>query len=317
MGAAIKAIGLLALGECMVEFHAGRADGAGHAYGGDVANALVAFARLGGRAGFISQVGDDEYGAGLRGALQQEGVDLLHAPLRPGANGVYTISVDAHGERSFSYRRAGSPASRIGPANLDPAYLASARCLLVSGITQALSASARAATLAAARIGSDAGVMVVYDPNYRPHLWETQGGVCAARAAFDELLPYTSWILPSHPSDATLLGEGHARAGAGDSAAMAAQFALRGPSVVLKCGAEGCIIVQSAATDTVAGVKAPSVVDTTGAGDLWNGSFLFYLLAGHGPLAAAREANRLAARTLGYCGAIPPRAMYFPGCDLA
>ncbi len=171
---------LVGLGECMVEFWAdeplGSAERLHRAYGGDVLNALVTAARLGSRVGFMTKVGDDPFGPGLLEAWRSEGVDTAHAPLVGGENGVYFISLRAGGEREFTYRRTGSAASTLAPDDLDASYLGSSRTLLVSGITQAISEGAGAATLEATRLAKRRGVRVTYDPNYRPRLWRAQGG---------------------------------------------------------------------------------------------------------------------------------------------
>ncbi|HEX8602045.1 MAG TPA: PfkB family carbohydrate kinase, partial [Pseudoduganella sp.] len=74
---------LIGLGECMVEFNAteplSQAVGFSKAYGGDVLNALVTAARQGARTAFVSRVGDDPFGAGLRAAWQEEGIDVSRA----------------------------------------------------------------------------------------------------------------------------------------------------------------------------------------------------------------------------------------------
>ena len=305
---------LLGIGECMVEFHSaeplGEASAMQRGYGGDVLNSLVALRRLGGQAGFITRVGDDPFGPGLLQAWRAEGIDTSHALERPGDNGIYFIAVAADGEREFTYRRHATAASRIGPEDIDPAYLASSHWLLLSGITQALSASAREATLAAARIALAQGVRVAYDPNYRPRLWAAQGGLAAARAAFEEIAPFAEWILPSHPADAVLLGELGEDSGQDESIdagfAVAGRFAERARNVALKCGAGGCILAGAGPARHVPGAVAEKVIDTTGAGDCWNGSFLFYLQHGAAPVEAAAQANRLAAAKLAYRGAIAP-----------
>ncbi|KFI08827.1 sugar kinase [Massilia sp. BSC265] len=302
---------LIGIGECMVEFYSAEplasASQLQRAYGGDVLNALVANQRLGGKTGFVTKVGDDPFGSGLLAAWRQEGIDTSQAVERPGDNGVYFISVAPSGERAFTYRRHGTPASQLAPEDLDPAYIASSHWLLLSGITQALSPTARAATLAAARIALEAGVRIAYDPNYRPRLWALHGGLPAARAAFDEIAPFAEWLLPSHPADAALLGAEDALEEDMDAAfAMAERFASRAPNVALKCSADGCVLSSAGTVRHVAGAKADKVVDTTGAGDCWNGSFLFGLQQGQTMVDAATEANRRAAAKLAYRGAIPP-----------
>jgi 2-dehydro-3-deoxygluconokinase len=308
---------LLGLGECMVELFAdgplGSAPHLHRGFGGDVLNALVAAARLGARCGFITRVGIDPFGAAMREAWAAEGIDVTHAALERGDNGVYFISVSETGEREFSYKRAGSPASRLSPADIVDDCIASSRMLLLSGITQALSASARSATLAAAQAARRLGVAVAYDPNYRPSLWAEQGGLAAARQAFDELVPLVAWLLPSHPADTVLLGDLPPATLNDDLTAAEAAlraFASACPQVALKLGPRGCLLHAGAQTFHVEGQRAPRVLDTTGAGDLWNGSFLTALGQGRLPVDAAALAHRLAALKLAYRGAIPPRAMY-------
>lgn len=285
------AFDLIGIGECMVEFYAteplAQATQFHKSYGGDVLNALVAAARAGSRTAFVSRVGDDPFGPGLLAAWHDEGIDTRHAPLVPGENGVYFIAVDAAGERSFTYRRANSAATGL-TADVDAAFIASSRCLLLSGITQAISPGARAATLAAARIARAHGVTVAYDPNYRPRLWPD---AATAQAACAELLPYVDILLPSLPADAEVLpGPAHTLA----------------PHVAVKLGEQGCHVWQDGERTVVAAVPA-QVVDTTGAGDCWNGTYLALLSQGAGATQAAVRANAAAAAKLAHRGAIPPR----------
>lgn len=296
-----RSLDLIGIGECMVEFHAAEplatATDFRKGFGGDVLNALVSAARQGARTAFVTRVGDDPFGPGLRAAWAAEGIDVTHAPLTPGENGVYFISLDAHGERSFTYRRAGSAASMLAPADIDEDFIASARCLLLSGITQAISPSARAATLAAARIARRHGVTVAYDPNYRPRLW---GDTDAARAACAELLPFVDILLPSMPADSDVLP--------------GAPWDLV-PHAVVKHGEEGCEVWLDGSRTVVPAVAA-TVVDTTGAGDAWNGAYLSAVLRGEAPVAAAALANRVAAAKLahrgGDCAAV--MAPFAPPC---
>ena len=98
---------LVSVGECMVELRAGEslrtATELQRSYGGDTLNTLVTASRLGLRTAFISRVGDDPFGEGLRQAWQAEGVNVDAAPVVSGENGVYFIHVQ-DGEREFTYR---------------------------------------------------------------------------------------------------------------------------------------------------------------------------------------------------------------------
>ncbi len=272
------------------------------AYGGDVLNALVTAARLGSPTGFITRVGNDPFGPGLLAAWQAEGINTQLAPLVEGENGVYFISLLPDGEREFTYRRRGSAASQIRPEDLEPAYLAQARVLLLSGITQALSPSAQAATLAAARMVRAAGGQVAFDPNYRPRLWAERGGLEAAQAAFAELAPYVDFLLPSFPADLPALSL-EASTPSKALSALLPHFSL----VALKAGSEGTWLAASGQGHFLPAYPPEAVRDTTGAGDAWNGAFLHHWLQGESTLQAGKKANRTAAQKLAYRGAIPPR----------
>lgn len=297
---------LIGLGECMVELRAEQALGPAPAltrsFGGDVLNALVTAARLGARTGFVTRVGADPFGAALHASWAEEGIDLACTPLVKGENGVYFIALDAAGEHEFSCRRHDSSSSRIGPGDIDEAYIASASCLLVSGITQAISSNAQAATLMACRMARRHGVLVAYAPNYRPALWAWRGAIEGARRAMEEILMLVDIVLPSDPSDAALLRDKPASAGEA-----ALQFGRMVPEVAQKCGAGGATVVVGENCETVPPALARSVIDTTGAGDAWNGAYLFHRVRGDGPAVAAAAANALVAAKLAQRGAISAR----------
>ncbi|GGJ66360.1 sugar kinase [Deinococcus aquiradiocola] len=298
-----RPLDLTGLGEGMVELRAdqplGEAPHLTRASGGDVLNALVSAARLGSRCAFITHVGDDPFGAALRRSWQDEGLDLTHAPLVQGENGVYFISLLPGGEREFTYRRAGSAASRIAPQDVHEDAVASSRAVLLSGITQAISTSAQAATLHAARLARRHGTLIALDPNYRPALWAERGGLNAARAALHDLLPFTDLLLPSFPADTALLGQPTPCA-----ADAARAFAALVPHVALKAGANGAWLSD---VGRVPAAPVPDVLDTTGAGDAWNGAYLHAVLHGAHEADAARRAHAVAAHAIRHRGAIPPR----------
>lgn len=288
---------LIGIGEAMIELYAAEKLGVSRtlqkSYGGDVLNSLVHASRLGFTTGFITRVGNDPFGAALRQTWQTEGVDISQAPLVDGENGVYLISLLEDGEREFTYRRANSAASQLQPQDLESAYIRQSQMLLLSGITQAISSSAEATTLAAAQIAKQHGVQVVFDPNYRPKLWAARGGLPSAQAAARQLLPLVDILLPSSPTDLDVFAVPHSQA-LFDLAAV----------VAVKNGADGALVrhdQQIMAVPSVQGI----VVDTTGAGDAWNAGFITQILQHKNTLQAAQFANALAAEKIKYRGAIP------------
>jgi 2-dehydro-3-deoxygluconokinase len=273
---------LISIGECMVEFHCdgpmAHAKSFQRAFGGDTLNLLAAAARLGCRCGYVTRVGDDPFGPGLLDGWRAEKIDVSHAPLVPGFNGIYFISLLEGGEREFTYYRAGSAASTLGPDDIDPGFIASARIVHSSGITQALSPSCRAAVRRAFEVAREAGVMTSFDPNLRVRLWPVE----RAREALEEVLPLVDVILPGAPQETGAL------IGVEEPEQAASHFHERGvKTVVIKMGGKGCLVSDGATMRRIPAHRSPAVVDTTGAGDAFNGGFLAGLCMGYDAMSAA------------------------------
>ena len=273
---------LISIGECMVEFHCdgpmARAKSFQRAFGGDTLNLLVAASRLGCACGYVTRVGDDPFGPGLLDGWRAEKIDVTHAPMVTGFNGIYFISLLEGGEREFTYYRAGSAASTLGPDDVDPDFVASTRIVHCSGITQALSPSCRAAVRRVFEIAREAGVMTSFDPNLRVKLWPVE----QAREALGEVLPLVDVILPGAPQETGAL------IGVEEPEQAANYFHERGvKTVVIKMGGKGCLVSDGVAMRRIPAHRSPAVVDTTGAGDAFNGGFLAGLCMGYDPMSAA------------------------------
>lgn len=293
-------VDLLCMGEPMLEFNQmpPRPDGArlyleGH--GGDTSNAAVAAARQGARVGYITAVGRDMAGDSFMTLWQREGVDTSTV-LRSDRyqTGVYFVTHDAAGHHFLHYR-AQSAAAMYGAADLPEQAIAAARILYVSGISQGISASACDAVFRAIQIAHAHGVKVAYDTNYRPRLWPPARAAAIMHAAMGSV----DYALPGMEDVATLTGlrDPHA----------ILDFYLRlgPPVVVLKMGAAGAWVATG--TDRVhVPAHGVDVVDATGAGDTFCGSFLARIIIGDDAAAAARHAVIAAAlKCTGY-GAVAP-----------
>ncbi|WUF58674.1 sugar kinase [Streptomyces tubercidicus] len=143
------------------------------AIGGAESNVACTLARTGHSTRWISRVGTDGFGDHLLAAIADCGVDVGHVrrdPLRP--TGVYfrTAGDRATDTHEVAYYRAGSAASAMTAADLDPAALHTGRILHLSGITAALSADCLGLLreLTTRRPGRP---LLSFDVNYRPELW--------------------------------------------------------------------------------------------------------------------------------------------------
>lgn len=275
-----------------------RAERFQRSFGGDALQAAIAAANLGTPSAVATVVGDDPFAPALLSWLEQMNIANDFIVRRSGITGLYLISLDGAGERSFAYYRKGSAASTIDAG--DVAWPQPPDAVLVSGITQAVSGSSRRAAFEAASRTRDAGGLVVFDVNFRSLVW---GDPSEAKEAFEEILPLCHAVRVGAPEETEIV------AGESDPERAARDLAARGPSMVLVgCGAGGAVL---AAGGSVERIPAPAVrcVDTTGAGDALTGAFVHGLLAGWAPADAARlgvAAGSLAVTRRGGASAIPP-----------
>jgi 2-dehydro-3-deoxygluconokinase len=288
---------LVALGEPMVELNQTRGSSGDYVqgFGGDTSNCAVAAARLGARSAYVTRVGDDAFGRMLIDLWRREGVDATGVGIDAEApTGVYFVTHGSKGHE-FDYLRTGSAASRMRPADLPLSLIRAAKVLHLSGISQAISASACDTCFAAMEAARAAGVKISYDTNLRLKLWPLP----RARAIIRASLALADWALPSL-DDAKLLFECNDA-----DAILDACHAAGVPLVVLRCGAEGCIVSDNKRRERIAGHRVKAI-DATGAGDCFDGAFAARIVAGDGSVAAARYANAAAAiATTGY-GAVAP-----------
>lgn len=288
---------LVCLGEPMIEFNHTdpREPHWLQGFGGDTSNAAIAAARQGASVGYVTALGQDLFGDRFIDLWRRENVDCARVVRRDDAHtAVYFVTHDAQGHQ-FHYLRIGSAASRLGPADLPRDYLAGARILHLSGISQAISPAAREAGFAAIDIVKEAGGRVSYDTNLRLKLWPIE----QARDVIHAAIARADIALPSL-DDATQL------TGLSEPDAIVDFYLRLGPPIVaLKLGKDGALVATPRDRQRIAAYRVEAV-DATGAGDTFAGAFLAQLLDGSNPVAAARWANAAAAlKTTGF-GAIAP-----------
>jgi sulfofructose kinase len=220
--------------------------------GGPVAQALVTLARLGASTGFVGRIGDDEAGRTMRCGLVAEGVDVSQLQIEAGAaSGECIILVDsATGKRSICANR--GSVHDVATNELDLDYLCSGRILHLDGHSPA-------AALLAAGAARAAGVTVCLDA----------GG---PELDVGDLVKLT---------DVLIAGERFAAAvGDGDDRQGATRLLAMGPRIVVVTRGERGSFTKTADEEFQTPVFRVPVVDTTGAGDVFHGAYLFGLLRG-------------------------------------
>ena len=256
--------------------------------GGKGANQACAAARLGGVVAMVGQVGRDDQGGMLRESLRRAGVDVrLVDQDEQAATGVAIISIDATGENQIIL--AAGANGTFTPERLARALplIRSASVLLLQ-LETPLDTVMRAATEARA-----AGVTVVLDP-------------APARDVPDQLLRLATYVTPNEGELARLVGAPVAdEPSMADIDGQAARLIARGSTRVLaKLGARGArLITADGAREWPARHVTP--VDTTAAGDAFNGAFAVALAEGADLDRAVRFATTAAAISVTRHGAQP------------
>ena len=220
--------------------------------------------------------------------------DLGHANIQRIAHkspGLYAINTAPDGERSFTYWR-GDSAARQMFSDADFRVLEQFDGLYLSGITLAiLPQNIRLALLEWLHA---APVQVIFDSNYRAHLWEDRATAQKIIAAFWQRADIA---LPSIDDEMDVFGETEAQ--------VAQRFFTQARSGALKRGARGPLSLGEPVDAQYEPVK--EVLDTTAAGDSFNGGYLGALLSGKGQAAALQAGHAMAARVVQFRGAIIPK----------
>ena len=302
---------IVVVGEGMLELSRVTSDDAANwrlGYGGDTLNSAIHLARLGADVAYATALGDDPFSDRLREAWAEEGLDvsliLTDPDRRPG---LYAITTDDAGERSFTYWRGESAPRRLF-ASPDiarvAAAIAQADVLLFSLISLAiLPPEGRTALFDLCRTLRARGGRVAFDTNYRTRLWADRD---EARSAHAEAMTLTDIGLPTLEDETALYG-------AMDAAAVSEHWRAAGVrDVVVKLGAVGCLIDG----EIVSAPARLNPIDTSGAGDAFNAGYLHARLAGSTPRDAALVGHRLAGWVIMQIGAIPAVSPAFRYADL-
>jgi len=255
------------------------------AAGGKGANQAVAAARAGAEVGLVARVGDDSFGEQAIAGFVGDGIDVRYVTRDSGApSGVALIFVDDGGENCIAVAPGAN--GRATPEDVDAAEdLIGGAEALVMQLETPIETVGRAAALARQH-----GVRVILNP-------------APARPLNDELLANVSILTPNE-SEAELLTGVQVSDDAGAEEAARALAARGVDTVILTLGSRGAFVFESDSGELVPGFEVQAV-DTTAAGDVFNGSLAVGLAEGMPLTGAVRFANAAAALSVTKLGAQP------------
>ncbi|MEZ9336871.1 sugar kinase [Vibrio splendidus] len=306
------------IGECMIELNGAPFGTMQQTYGGDTLNAAVYLNRSATnhststntpriRTSYVTALGADSISQEMFKRWQDEGLStdlvLIDEQCSPG---LYLIQLDDVGERTFLYWRNDSAARYMvqhPDFNKITAQLEDVDMVFLSGISLAILPHDDQLKLLTIIQGlRERGVAIVFDSNYRPKLWDSQD---STKEAYQLAYQATDIALVTFDDEQLLWQD------AQPQDTIKRLHALGVKTVVVKLGAEGCLISENAEAEPVNITTIPveTVVDSTSAGDSFNGGFLSCYLSGGSIEEACQQGNALARLVIQHHGAIIPKAI--------
>jgi len=274
------------LGEAFVEFvkkGGGNLATVGEFYGpfpsGAPAITVSAVSRMGGRSRLSAVVGEDEFGKAFSERLRSDGVDvssLRYTKKRTTGMSFVSYSGDT---RTFLFHARDSATALLKPEDVD---LTDASVLHVSGSSLAMGWSMAAAVRKAIGEAAKKGVALSFDPNVRPEVMDER--------TISEIRRYcqrADFLFISEEDAANLFGKL-------DEGSLKSMSREAGATVVLKRGRRGATVFERGEELRVPAYRV-EVVDPTGAGDWFAGSFLAAVESGKDQGWAGRFASAAAA----------------------
>ncbi|EHN68505.1 sugar kinase [Aliivibrio fischeri] len=302
------------IGECMIELNGDPFGQMQQSYGGDTLNAAIYLNRSLSRSSkethavqtsYVTSLGTDAISQEIMKRWKEEGISTdftlqdSHRSL-----GLYLIQVDEQGERTFLYWRNDS-AARYMIQHPDfgkiRKNLERVDAIFISGISLAiLPDEDRCTLLALLNDLHQQGITIIFDSNYRPKLWDSE---IKTKEAYQQAYQTTDVALVTYEDEQLLWADQD------PTQTILRLHQLGVKTVVVKLGAKGCLMSESPdhQPTLIATKQVETVVDTTSAGDSFNGGFLSCYLTGGSVVEACRRGNALAGLVIQHHGAIIPK----------
>lgn len=264
---------ITALGEILIDFTPGKTvDNQSGVFvrnaGGAPANVLAAMAKFGAGTAFIGSVGKDMFGDFLIATLKENGIRTDGVVVDEEHNTTLAfVSLDESGDRDFSfYRRFGADVF-LRKEDINATLIQNSR-IFHFGSLSLTDEPAKSATHYALSLAKEAGCTVTFDPNWRELLWESPQ---AFLTEVKNCLPMVDVLKVSAEEAAMLTGK--------DDKLESAELLLKeGPSIVLITdGGNGVTYAAKGISGHLPSLDV-AVKDTTGAGDIFFGTFLYTLI---------------------------------------
>ena len=222
--------------------------------------------------------------------------------------GLYMINL-LNGERKFSYWRSQSAARKMMlQTNVLAEKIKKAKFIYLSGISLAiLSARDRIKLLDLIQRAKTPDKTVFFDSNIRPKLWWNSK---VMRSSLEDAGRVADIVLPSFDDEARTFGD------ISDNDVASRYLSLGAQQVIVKNGSQPILLATSSGMERVPFTSVDVVIDSTAAGDSFNGALIAYLAAGKSTKEAIKKAQECAASVITHFGALVPKEKLFTLCQL-
>ena len=267
-------IDVVALGELLIDFATVGTDADGYPTmaahpGGAPANFLAALTKFGASTALVGKVGNDTFGKLLLSTLEKAGIETRGMVV---TEDVFTtlafVTLDEHGDRDFAFARKPGADTCLSFEEIDLSLIGEAK-VFHFGTLSLTHEPARTATQRCVEYAKSKGKLITYDPNLRKPLWND----------LEEAKAQLIWGLTQ--ADVVKISDEEVEFIFGLGVEEGAAYILENFGVKLvfvTCGADGCFFKNAIAEGHVPSLSGISVIDTTGAGDIFGGSAVWKLL---------------------------------------
>jgi len=292
---------MLIIGECMLELRTDKNNCLVKSYAGDTYNTSIYAKRYFPESNiqYLSCVGKDSFSEEMLSVWQSAGINADYVQTSPDKNiGIYSITTDDEGERSFSYWRDGSAATQLMQLlNVNSLVDATFDYIYISGLSFAIfNDEDKQKLIELIDLLRGNGAKIAFDPNYRARMWNNKEH---AIYWLEEIYKRSDIVLPGLEDHSDLLDQHDLESVRN----YMKKFNIS--EQVIKCGKEGVYAYDELNNSYhIPFTPAAKQIDSTAAGDSFAGTYLAARLKGEGIQQALVSADRVASIVVQHHGAI-------------
>lgn len=261
--------------------------------GGAELNVAIGCARLGLKAGFISRLGNDDFGKYIIKTARGEDIDISEVKLVDGyQTSVYFREVLSDGSSRSFYYRENSPTSTMKCEDLNEEYFREAKILHITGVFPSITKNNQEIILGAIKLAKKNNLTISFDPNIRLKMWTKE----EAKSYIENILPDVDILLIGDEEINILLGDVSIE----DAIKIFHRYGIG--KVIVKKGSKGAVGSDGRDIYEVDAIKPKALVDTVGAGDGFAAGFLTALCNGENLKECVKFGNAVGSLVVGVEG---------------